>query len=354
MDAMMPAKLWKAPYYLHLSKVPTAPLYVDVEPTNGCNLRCTICSMDESRARGLMSLDLFRRIVDQCVEAGVPHISLFLSGEPTVHPKLTEMVAIAEAAGIESGFHTNGMLLNEERSRALIEAGLSQISFSIDGEDKETYESIRVRGKWERLLGNVERFLELKVERGTGKPWVTIQIIKMWRPEYSAGRKLTLYPEVAPHFKARFAHLPVDEWKVVLPHTWAGEMPDIQSKPKGSVYYPCQHLWMGLSIAWDGRVLMCCNDLNGKYVRGDVKQHTIKEIWNDRQSTYLRQLHRRKGYQSLPLCRDCDQVWQEEHPLRSELRQLPLLQPAIRAYRAVRGTAAPQEAQAPAAPPSVP
>src|SRR5659263_489578 len=75
-------------YYLRLTETtPAGPLYINLEPTNACNLQCYTCSIDGTRKRGTMDLDLFRRIIDQAPAAGVYEVALFLSlihiSEPT-------------------------------------------------------------------------------------------------------------------------------------------------------------------------------------------------------------------------------------------------------------------------------
>lgn len=332
---MLSGKYWKVPYYLGLSKLSTGPLYVNVEPAGNCNLRCPLCSSkhrDNPRAR--MDLDLFRHIVDDAKAAGAVTISLWLSGEPLMHPQIAEMVAYVESRGLVSGMHTNACLLTERVARDLFEAGLSQLSISFDGTDRESYEAMRNGASFEKTVGNVRRFLALKAERGDGKPHTIIQTIVPFKPEMQSANGWINYPPPPPELKQLFAGLPVDEYRVLLPHNWAGEVQTEGLRPPGRVYHPCQHLWMGLSVAWNGRVHGCCTDLNGVLIRGDLtKGDTLQGIWNNTQSQQLRRLHRQGRYREIPLCRECTQVWENEHPLRTELRGLPILNLVIAARR---------------------
>ena len=79
--------------------------------------------------------------------------------------------------GIVTRFHTNGTLLDEDKSRRLIDSGLDQFAFSFDGFDAETYEKIRVNAKFEKTVGNIVRFLEIKKEMGAKKPATFIELI---------------------------------------------------------------------------------------------------------------------------------------------------------------------------------
>jgi len=50
---------------------------IRVEPTNICNGKCIMCPREKmKRPQGILDVGLYRRIVDQAVEAGARQISL--------------------------------------------------------------------------------------------------------------------------------------------------------------------------------------------------------------------------------------------------------------------------------------
>ena len=72
------------------------PIYVLIEPVSACNLRCPFCfQVDTDFTRkpysGIMDMKLFRRVIDECEANGTGAITLASRGEPTLHPKLSEM-----------------------------------------------------------------------------------------------------------------------------------------------------------------------------------------------------------------------------------------------------------------------
>jgi len=328
-------KHWKIPYYLGLAKVPTAPLYLNVDPSAACNLRCGWCSSQQrSNGKALMDMTLFERIVDEAKAAGVVNISLWLAGEPLMNPRLPEMVAYVESRGLVSGIHTNATLLTEKRARELLDAGVKQMSISLDGDDPQSYEQRRRGASFDKTVANIRTFLQLKAQQGGRTPHTIIQTILPFRPEMQSNDGWIHYPDTPAKLRHLFDGLPVDEFRALLPHNWTGEISGEDLRPSGRAYHPCQHLWMGLSIAWDGRVHGCCADINGRMIRGDLRRgDTIRAIWNDATSQRMRRLHRRGRYREIELCKNCTEVWGNEHPLRSELRYVPLLRPFIAAKR---------------------
>src|SRR5215217_9440726 len=72
---------------------PILPEIVQIESTNICNAKCVFCPRDEMhRKQGIMSFDLFTKIVDDCAELGITHVRVHNSGEPFVDRKLVEKV----------------------------------------------------------------------------------------------------------------------------------------------------------------------------------------------------------------------------------------------------------------------
>ena len=290
---------------------------MNIEPTNACNLECRTCSIDGSRKRGLMDLDLFRRIIDDAAGSGVYEVALFLGGEPLLHKDLPEMIRYVAEKGLEPRVYTNACLLTPERSEQILDAGLTFLGLSIDGDNKEEYESMRIGSDFDEVMNNVITFLKLKKEKGLSQPYVSLQMIKLLENPNQ---------EISPEFKARFRGLPIDEFAARNPHDWRGEKEGILQPENGTVYFPCQVFWSAMSVAWDGRVVGCSADLNGRFILGDLKTQSIMEVWNGLEYRRHRRLLKEKRYDELGLCRNCHILWHEGHPRLSLLTQLPPLE----------------------------
>jgi len=260
--------------YLWMRRKPIsthAPVALNLEPTNRCNLRCKFCSINPKRESGDMDWDFFRSKVDEASEAGVVSINLYLSGEPLLHPRIADMVA------------------------------------SFDGEDKETYESHRIGAKYERTLENIRGFLEEKKIRGTPWPRARIQIIRDME-QFDESR---ITREVAPEFKSLFENLPLDCFHQIAPFNLRGEKDDL-ALPGRKNYFPCFQLWAGMSVSWNGRVVGCCGDLNARCIIGDLNRQSILEVWNSEQLRRMRELLINEEYEKVPLCARCSFLWTSE------------------------------------------
>ena len=223
-------------------------------------------------------------------------------------------VPSAKQRGLTTLIHTNGTFMPDDRINAVMDAGLDKISFSFDGESAEEYEAVRVGAKFDDTLKSILRFLEIKKKRGDKLPLATIQVIKL---KSSPAANI-----ITDEFKKRFTGLPVDEFLLLHPFTWPDQAGNELAKPPGAKYYPCMIPWTSLSVGWDGRVFWCCGDLNGREVLGDIRNESLKEIWNGEKIRALRRGLAKHKLDGLELCKNCEANYHRYHPLLSDIKQL--------------------------------
>jgi MoaA/NifB/PqqE/SkfB family radical SAM enzyme len=100
-----------------------------IQITRLCNQKCRICSNPEIDAT--LSLDEVKGLIDDFIERGY-HGVILTGGEPTLHPKLPEIISYAKNRGIHARIITNGQkICDAEFLDKLITAGLSHTHISI-------------------------------------------------------------------------------------------------------------------------------------------------------------------------------------------------------------------------------
>ena len=133
------------------------PHRLTVELANICNLHCSYCFRSEdnlySHHAEFFPLELLRRIIDEArAAAQITRIS-FTGGEPTLHPKFSEILAAVGEGGLQASFVTNGW--HFERTWPALTANrkaVSHVAFSLDGVDRETHDRWRGNGSFDRLI----------------------------------------------------------------------------------------------------------------------------------------------------------------------------------------------------------
>lgn len=159
------------------------PKYLQIEPVGQCNLRCTMCPI-QFRQDGppngppaFMDFAVFESLIAQFEGLGTLHLQGL--GEPMMHPRFFDMVRYARQKGIRVTTNTNMTLLNEKRAEACVTSGLDEIHISIDGARPETYERIRKRGHYDKVMRNLDLLLLAKERLASQTPAMKLVMVIM-------------------------------------------------------------------------------------------------------------------------------------------------------------------------------
>ncbi|RJQ51676.1 MAG: radical SAM protein [Nitrospiraceae bacterium] len=120
-------------------KLPINRLHMEL--TNICNFSCEFCPDSKmKRKKGMMSVETARSIIDNVAGKGLIKLLLFhVMGEPSLHPRLVDIVQYASDRGIETCLTTNGSRLDAKMLQELIRAGIGQIIVSLQTPDEKTF-----------------------------------------------------------------------------------------------------------------------------------------------------------------------------------------------------------------------
>jgi MoaA/NifB/PqqE/SkfB family radical SAM enzyme len=167
-----------------LAPVPP-PTFLQVEPVGQCNLRCQMCPIQFRRdgppygPPAFMDFDVFTRLLEQF--PGLQELQLQGLGEPMMHPRFFDMVSHAARRGIRVGTNTNLTLLTAARAERCVSSGLADLHASLDGATATTYEAIRVRARFDRVLDNLRGLMEVRSRLGSATPRVDVVAVAMRR-----------------------------------------------------------------------------------------------------------------------------------------------------------------------------
>lgn len=266
------------------------PIHLDVEATNRCNLKCTFCDKLpylRPHELGFIDYDLFTSVIDQGAEHNLCSIKLSYRGEPLLHPRLAEMVGYAKKKGVlDVYFNTNGMLLNEARSRAFFEAGLDRISVSVEGTDAAAFERNRVGASFEVIKRNLEQLMALREQLGLAHPKVRVQTVAL--------------PGIDFDEYGRY-------WSAYSDETAAIDYKEANERDTGLVAedWACPQLWQRMTIEWDGRVIPCNNDDYRHLSPGNVSDMSVADCWQAPVVRHARELHMAGRSHELLSCSGC-------------------------------------------------
>lgn len=130
--------------------------HATIEVTQRCNSRCLSCNTWKIQKQALakkkgehevevspLGLEEHKSIVDQVKDLGAVYVELH-GGEPTLCKHLVPLIKHCTSQGIFTSFATNGLNMSKALANGLVEAGLSDIRFSMDG-PRESHNYLRGR-----------------------------------------------------------------------------------------------------------------------------------------------------------------------------------------------------------------
>lgn len=281
------------------------PRYLEVETINSCNARCPMCTIsDWKRGSKPMTDELFNKIAREVTaHAGeVRRVTLYRDGEPLLDRKLAERIATLKGGGIKStSISTNVSLLNEAKARELLEAGIDIVIMSIDSLKKDVYEGIRVKLKFEEVMKNALKFIEL---RNSIRPQTRI-----WMRMIRQDDNYDEWPEYKKYWKERL--LATDRIYYHNIFNWGNQLKGFRPVSKSyEPNLPCVALWSLMVIFSDGEVPLCNVDYNKKYPVGNVLSDSIEGLWRSANLEKKRMMHLEGGKRHLDICEKCN-VWDE-------------------------------------------
>ena len=203
----------------------------------------------------------------------------------------------ARVSGVLVTITTNGTIMNEKRTRRLLESGVHLIDISIDAFKPDTYSKIRVNGDLEITRTNVLSLLRWIRETGA-RTKVVVSFIE--QPGNAA--------EIDD-----FTRFWTDQgaYRVVIRrlHSAAGAVVNIarllRNKAKHEHRYPCLYPWERITINPRGELVFCPQDWVHGSVVADFRESSIRETWQGEFYQKLRNAHLTNDFGSHAFCGQC-------------------------------------------------
>jgi len=246
---------------------------------------------------------LIREIDSQSKKTKKHHyISLSLQNEPFLDNKLVDRIKyIKQHKYLEVLLTTNGSFLNKELISKLEISGIDSINISMDSIRKKTFQKIRKGLDYDVLMNNIKLVSKSKLKNKTSI------LVVVQKQNLSELKQTTVY----------FKKLGLKP-KVVFLINRAGSLDNFDIL-KGnykrkeiirdfSVLNPqnnCAHLINNISILYNGDIIKCCHDWDGKYIIGNVEKNSIKQVWDSKKYKLYRLLRLKNKLSLIKGCKCC-------------------------------------------------
>lgn len=251
------------------------PINIQIQTTSFCNSRCIMCPYGKvwkKLEQGEMDWKLYKKIINECKEYNISKVVPFLMAEPLLDKRIFEIIDYTKNDLPNSNIEisSNGSLLDKECARKLANSPVDEITFNIQGIDKDTYERTMVGLNFEKTMNNINYFLDLEMQYN---PTIKIEILT------GAASDIEI-KNIQDYWKDKGVIAEIHQL-----HDRAGNLKEKDvdfNKKLFSEIYGCiqdRHLkW--IHILFNGDVILCCQDWGRKIILGNVKKNDIRDIWH--------------------------------------------------------------------------
>lgn len=279
------------------------------EVTMGCNMRCGHCgSSCAEPLEGELTTSEALDLCDQIAQLGLKWVTLS-GGEPLTRKDITMLIERLSQKGVSVNIITNGWLLDKNMAKKIKESGIATVAISIDG-TKEIHDKIRKKDAFNHAEQSFRTMKELGIKTGAVTT-ITNQNIHILR-----------------ELKEELIRMGVTTWQVQLglPMGNLKQKPDWLLEPQKvqdiidfcyetamegrikiypadcigyytkkeleikkisyetnmvSVWDGCNAGIRGFGILHNGDILGCTSIRDKSYIEGNIKERSLKDIWED-------------------------------------------------------------------------
>ena len=254
-----------------------------LELSNACNHNCIFCAHNKMKRKvGKMKPEMVEKALREAYALGTREVGFYATGEPFLVPELPQYIKLAKDIGYEYTYLTsNGSLATPEKIRAVIDAGLDSIKFSINAPERKMYEFIHGHDHFDQVCEHLRYVNEYRKETGKKfKIFVTCIVTRFTEPmmgmyDYLFG-KLT------------------DEIGFKFVYNQGGYMPEIDHLLR----CPCDHEerrrcnlpFDAICVTHEGYLSVENADYENMLIVGDLNKVSLKEAWYGEKMKEIRRM----------------------------------------------------------------
>lgn len=279
---------------------PVPPNHIYVEPTNKCFLKCAMCTPKELRGEpGELPYELWVKIIDSVAKYRIKSpVNIIGRGEPLVNRNLPKFVEYATSKGVETAIISNGVMLDDEYARALLDAGMKKIQFSIHAHSPETYIKVTGVDAYDKVKNNLLNLLDVNRKDYGNTCYINVMGVESHINRHESDEFIKFWEEqgvdrafVTPIYSIQGDSLMADEAIEKVEEKAGAKMTETQ-------HAGCAYPWFFLGYRQDGTINPCPYDFKTKFNVGNVydEDYDLMKVWNSEAMVKFRQAHLDQDY----------------------------------------------------------
>ncbi|MFH0892110.1 MAG: radical SAM/SPASM domain-containing protein [Candidatus Falkowbacteria bacterium] len=265
---------------IHYTDFPKA---IEIQTATFCNGRCTICphhDLSGQKPAGVMSVGLFKKIIDQVGRGWGIRIIPYLNNEPFLDPffiKRLEYI-VDKCPDCEIEIATNASLLDRKMQDRMSGIIIRDLRLSVFGFSKNGYERIMTGLSWKRTKANLDSMVKNKKFR---KDIGQISLVMIDYPGLSSADVKGARKYCLDNF------LKFELWGFLDRAGSVGRYRNGVHREKIAGCEQCRPLER-MHIGYAGKVILCSMDWKEEVILGNLNENSVREIWHSRGYNLIR------------------------------------------------------------------
>lgn len=288
---------------------PPMPESLNIELNNTCNHRCVFCTYHGTGSTTIhpkpevMQYEFAKKLIHQASRLGIgrKELGLYLSGEPFLYSRLTDLVRYAKTEGFPYVYlTTNGALATPENMKAVLDAGLDSIRFSVNAADKDMYQYIHGKDDFDQVVSNIQ-FMHSYIEENKLNVATSISCVITKKTQNIREKMKSMFEKYIDDivfFPVSFAYRENDSLKAEL---------GIVEEPSEIDYdFKCPVPFNSMYIDAGGHLLYCCESaLMGGYIADLHDDFDLEKAWYGEEFCRIRSIFLEGASDKNTVCENC-------------------------------------------------
>ena len=241
-----------------------------VEITNVCDLACAFCP-GTSREKGFMTPETFALLAGK-LRPHTDYLYLHIMGEPLLHPQLADILRICGELGFRVCLTTNGTHLAQRLPLLRDCPALHKVSVSLH--------SFEGNGRSAGLETYITQAADSCLALAAGG---VICALRLWNKGGADAENIRILQILECMMKKDIASLPADRRgnrrlaeNLYLEPGEKFDWPNPEGEASGTQF--CYGLRRQIAVLWDGTVVPCCLDSEGRLALGNLRTQELDDI----------------------------------------------------------------------------
>lgn len=254
-----------------------------LELSNACNHRCLFCAHQKMKRKvGKMKPEMVESVLRQAYALGTREVGMYATGEPFIVPELADYIRLAKEIGYTYVYLTsNGALATPERIRAVVDAGVDSVKFSINAPERELYKFIHGKDDFDKVKEHLVYLNQYRKESGRDYKIYITGILTRYT-EHTRDDYFTVFDGLA------------DQIVFKNVYNQGGYMPEIDYQLKCTFddekMRRCNLAFDALCVTCEGYLSLENADFDNMLIVADLNKVSLKEGWYGDKMKEVRQM----------------------------------------------------------------